>query len=540
MIIKNFYHFVGICWPRQGRSVRKLMGTDLTMYLGDWLQRRTQLSPDKIALIDAERGMRSITYREWNAAAGRSANFLRGLGVGRGDRVAILAQNCVEFLDLWFACGKIGAIMQPLNWRFTVSELAALIADATPSVLFYGPDYVETARILAGQPGSVRRWIALDSAARLNPGDLTIDERDSYPAEVPPIELSREDPWVICYTGGTTGTPKGAVLTHGNIGANATNTVLSWGLRPDDVTILNSPLFHTGGLNVFTAPLVQIGGTSIVCRGFNVDQVYDLLQNAGVTVYFGVPTMYITLQQHPRWAEADFSKLRLLLSGGAPCPLPVFEAFWDRGIDFKTGYGLTEAGPNTFWLPPADVRRKPKAVGFPLFYIDVKLVKADGSECGPNEVGELYIRGPHVCKGYWNRPEETAKTIVNGWLRTGDLAQRDAEGYYSIVGRLKDVIISGGENVYPAEVESVLAGHPSIAEVALIAAPDPRWGEVGWAVAVPLSGSELSETDLLTFAAKRLARYKLPKRVIIAASLPKTGAGKIDKQTLVKTYVTTP
>ncbi len=305
---------------------------------------------------------------------------------------------------------------------------------------------------------------------------------------------------------------------------------------PDDVTILNSPLFHTGGLNVFTAPLVHIGGTSIVCRAFNVDQVFDLLRDRGVTIAFGVPTMFIAMQQHPRWNEADFSKLRLLISGGAPCPLPVFEKFWDRGVDFKTGYGLTEAGPNTFWLPTEDVRRKPGAVGFPLFHIDVKVVNERGDECRADEVGELLIRGPHVCGGYWNRPKETAKTIIDGWLHTGDLAGRDSEGYYTIVGRSKDMIISGGENIYPAEVESVLHANPAVAEVALIGVPDEKWGEVGRAIVVLQSGAVLTADALNAFCQPRLARYKIPKSYVFVDSLPITAAGKIDKKLLQEKY----
>jgi len=242
------------------------------------------------------------------------------------------------------------------------------------------------------------------------------------------------------------------------------------------------------------------------------------------------------LQQHPRWAEADFSRLRIAISGGAPCPLPVFEEFWARGVDFKTGYGLTEAGPNTFWLPPEDVRRKPGMVGFPLFHIDVRVVREDGSECGPEEVGELIIRGPHVCAGYWDNPRATAQAIRDGWLHTGDLARRDPEGYYEIVGRLKDMIISGGENIYPAEVESVLHAHPAVAEAALIAVPDEMWGEVGRAVVGLRPGARLGQEELLAFCRERLARYKVPKSVIFVETLPKTGAGKIDRALLREQY----
>lgn len=505
------------------------------MAIGDWLGQRALLSPEKVALIDAQRAMEPITYRTWNARANQAAHLLRALGVRRGDRVAILAQNCTEYLDLWFACGKIGAVLQNLNWRLTAHELRALLDDAEPALLAYGPEAANQIAAL-GDDGAPRR-MAIDAGRRATPGDLALAARDALPETAPePADLGWDDPWVICYTGGTTGLPKGAVLTHGNIAWNATNTVMSWGLTPDDVTVLNAPLFHTGGLNVFTAPLVQIGGTSIVCRGFDADQLFDLVRDAGVTLYFGVPTMFIALQQHPRWGEADFSRLRLLISGGAPCPLPVFERFWERGVDFKTGYGLTEAGPNTFWLPREQVRRKPGAVGYPLLNIEVRVVGAGGIVCGAGEVGELQIRGPHVCAGYWRRPEETARSFVGGWLRTGDLASYDADGCFSIVGRLKDVIISGGENIYPAEVESALAGHPAIAEIALIAAPDQTWGEVGWAIVVTRPGQSLDLEDLLAYGRERLARYKLPKRVVVVESLPRTGAGKVDRRVLQQLY----
>jgi fatty-acyl-CoA synthase len=242
------------------------------------------------------------------------------------------------------------------------------------------------------------------------------------------------------------------------------------------------------------------------------------------------------MQAHERWETADFSKLKLIISGGAPCPLPVFERFWAKGVDFKTGYGLTEAGPNTFWLPKEDVRRKPGAVGFPLMHVDVKIVHPDGSGCGLNEPGELLIRGGHVTPGYWNNPEATAKSIIDGWLHTGDLATCDDEGYYTIVGRLKDMIISGGENIYPAEVESVMHAHEAVAEAALIGVPDAKWGEVGRAVIVVKTGCALTADDLLAFLTARLAKYKVPKSVVFVNELPKTGAGKIDKRTLIERY----
>ncbi len=400
----------------------------------------------------------------------------------------------------------------------------------------YSADFAEAVDKLRQNAPSIQHYVALDSVSA-NPTDHRFDERDSFPNSLSTRpELHPDDPWVICYTGGTTGLPKGAILTHANMTWNSINTVTSWGLTPDDTTILNSPLFHTGGLNVFTLPLIHVGGKSIVCQRFDVDQVYDLIEQGKVSLYFGVPTMFIAMQQHLRWETTDFSRLKLIISGGAPCPLPVFEKFWAKDVDFKTGYGLTEAGPNTFWLPAEEIRRKPGVVGYPMFHIDVRTVRSDGSECAANEPGELVIRGPHVTPGYWNNPGETARAIVGGWLHTGDLAQRDDDGAYTIIGRLKDMIISGGENVYPAEVESVMHAHPAVVEAALIGVPDVKWGEVGRAIVVVKPEAALTPEDFNAFLRERLASYKLPKSVVFAESLPKTGPGKVDKIALQERY----
>ncbi len=506
------------------------------MYIGDWLARREMLSPNEVALIDAQREYAPITYRQWNRSANRTANWLPSLGVKRGDLVAVLSMNCVEYLDIWFACGKLGAIMQTLNWRLTSHELGALLSDATPVVLIYGPEFhAHVEAIQADVPG-IRYYASLDPGDLASAGDVAFSEREEHPdAPPPPVELTWDSPWALCYTGGTTGMPKGAMLTHGNVTWNSINSVMSWGLTAQDRTILNMPLFHTGGLNVLTAPLVHIGGSSIVCKGFDVDQVFDLIEEMGVTIYFGVPTLFIAQQQHPRWVSADLSRLRWVISGGAPCPPPVFARFWERGVDFKMGYGLTESGPNTFWLPREDIHRKPGSVGVPLFHVDVKIVK-EGRECAPNEVGELLIRGPQIVPGYWNRPEETAHAIVDGWLHTGDLACCDAEGYYYIVGRLKEMIISGGENVYPSEVEGVIAAHPSVIAVAVIGVPDSHWGEVGRAIVVAQPDGAVTEEALIDFCRECLARYKVPKSVVFAETLPTTGAGKVDKRLLREQY----
>ncbi len=511
------------------------------MIIGDYLTRRAQLTPDKIALVDTLNQRQPRTYRDWAARVNQAANWLyEEFGLRKGDRLAALAMNSSDYLDIWLACGRLGVILQNLNWRLTAAELAALLQDAEPVALIYGPDFLDTVAQLRGVD-SVRHWAALaDKAAA---GDASFAARATYPpTPPPPIDLAADDPWVICYTGGTTGLPKGAVLTHRAMLANAVNTNFSWGLTGADTAILNAPLFHTGGLNVFTFPLILAGGASIVCRTFDPDQVFDLVDAGSATLFFGVPTMFIRLQQHPRWATSDFSRLKLVISGGAPCPLPVFEKFWERGVDFKTGYGLTEAGPNTFWLPPADVRRKPGYVGFPLQFVDVKVIDADGRECAADEAGELVIRGPHLCAGYWRNPQATAAAIHpiaadpsgQAWLHTGDAAVRDGEGYYRIVGRLKEMFISGGENVYPAEIESVLHAHPAVAAAAVIGVPDETWGEVGRAFVVLAAGQKTTAATLQAFCKERLAGYKVPKSFVFLPELPQTGAGKIDKKGLGK------
>ncbi len=508
------------------------MLTQLSAFVPDILEKRAQLSPERIALHDTI-SRREITYREWNASANQTAHFLISSGVEAGDRVAVYATNSLEYLDIWMACGKIGAVLQNLNWRLTVHELSGLLNDAAPCLLIYSDDFTTQVDQLRPQIKSVRHFVALGND--LN--DVPFSNREQFPTTPPPhLDLTPDSPWVICYTGGTTGLPKGAILTHGNMTWNAINTLLSWGLDQDDVAILNSPLFHTGGLNVFTLPLIHAGGKSILCRSFDAEQVFDLVAEGGVTLLFGVPTMFVSLQGHPRWATADFSRLKLVISGGAPCPMPIFEKFWEKGVDFKTGYGLTEAGPNTFWLPDDQVRAKPGAVGYPLLHIDVRVVRPDGGQCAPGEMGELIIRGPHVTPGYWNNPTATAQAIRDGWLHTGDLALCDADGCYSIVGRLKDMIISGGENIYPIEVESVMHAHPAVAEAALIGVPDTHWGEVGRAIVVLKAAQNVSASDLIAFLSSRLARYKVPKSVIFVEALPKTGPGKIDKKLLTEQF----
>ena len=496
-------------------------------FVTDWLDKRAKLTPDRVALIDYATGAET-TFAEWNARANRTANYLRSLGVGQGDRVAVYAMNRPEYLDLFWAAPKIGAILQNLNWRLTVHELKGIVESGAPKVLIYSEDWRAQVEELKPSFTTVEHVVAMTNPG---PDERDVNERDAMSETLEEIpKLALDDPWGIYYTGGTTGLPKGAVLTHGNMTWNSVNTITSWGITGQHKAALQLPFFHIGGPNIFMVPLVHAGGTSILCSGFDPDETFDLVEHSGITHYVAVPTMFQMLQEHPRWQNADFSRLELVISGGAPCPLPVMEKFWERGVDFKMGYGLTEASGNNFWLPREQVREKIGSVGYPIFHIDMKTIRKDGTACADGEEGELLIRGPHVVAGYWRNPAATAETIRDGWLHTGDIAVRDTDGCYSILGRCKEMFISGGENVYPAEIESVLMAHPRVMEAAVVGVAHETWGEVGRAFLVVEEG--FSEEELRTFLGERLARYKLPRSIVLLDKLPLTAIGKLDKKQL--------
>jgi len=489
--------------------------------MNDWLKRREELSPDKIALTDKIKGNK-LTYSEWNGKVNKLANFLiYELKIKKGDIVSVLSPNNREYLDLFFACGKIGAVLQNLNWRLTQFELLPLIQEAESEIIFYGKQVEKLAKEL-----KIKKSVELNETL----WNSFSSEFDST------AHTDWDDAWMICYTGGTTGIPKGVIITFKNITFNAINTVISWGLSNEDSAPIITPLFHTGGLNVFTTPLVYIGGESILMDKFDVDEIFDVIDNKEINLLFAVPSIFIALQNSSRWGEMDFSYLKFVINGGAPCPVPVFKKWWEKDVIFKTGYGLTEAGPNTFWLPDNYVKQKINFVGFPLFYINVKVVDDKGEECGINEEGELLIKGPHVTPGYFKREEETKKNIINGWLHTGDIAYRDSDGCYFIAGRKKELIISGGENIYPSEIESVLISHPKIKEAAVIGVIDEKWGEVPKAIIAVKDNFELSQEEVRNFLKERISSYKVPKSFVFLSEIPKTPVGKIDKTFLKKKY----
>uniref|UniRef100_UPI00036A20A8 acyl-CoA synthetase n=1 Tax=Effusibacillus pohliae TaxID=232270 RepID=UPI00036A20A8 len=501
----------------------------------DWLASRARLTPGKLAVVEASSGLR-LTYEQLQRRVSALAGCLRQLGVGKGDRIALLANNSVKHFDLLFAAGKIGAVFVPLNYRFAVPELAYVLTDCTPVLLVYEEPYAAAAAELVRQAAVQHVWgerqyqaaLADELGKRAGQGAFDGTVRDTH--------ADMEDPWAIIYTGGTTGTPKGAILSHRAITWNAINTVISWGITEQDVTPVYLPMFHTGGLNALATPVLYAGGTVVIGREFDPPAVIRVLEQENCTIALFVPTMYHMLIQTPEFAKASFASMHTFLSGGAPCPHPIYRAFWAKGLRFKEGYGLTEAGPNNFCIDPQDAIRKIGSVGKPMFHNWIRLVDEHGRDVVDGQEGEVWIAGPHVFSGYWNQPEVTARTFCDGWLRTGDVGRRDKDGFYYIVGRKKDMIITGGENVYPLEVEHVLQSHPAVSEAAVVGLPDEKWGEAVTAVVVLTPGSHVTVEELKAYCSGKLAGYKIPKRFLFAGELPKTAVGKIDKKQLVSLY----
>jgi fatty-acyl-CoA synthase len=414
----------------------------------------------------------------------------------------------------------------------TVHELTTILSDCVPKLLIHDKGYQQKAT----EVGTVVNASQLTSLQLLPTSAFPEAEASLARRAVPFQTPDGEEAALILYTSGTTGIPKGAILSHRMITWNAINTQVSWGLWDTDITPTFAPFFHAGGLNVLTTPLYHCGGTVVLLRSSDPTTVLHAIEQERCTIVFAVPTVFQMLMEHPHFDTSDLSSVRFCVTGGSSCPLPIIHGYAARGLQFRQGYGLTEVGVNCFSLAPEDAVRKAGSVGRPVFHSRARIVDEHDHDVAPGEVGELVLDGPHVCSGYWRRPEATEEARRGGWWHTGDLVRCDEEGYYSIVGRKKDMFISGGENVYPAEIEGVLATHPAIAEVAVIARPDPKWGEVGLAVAVSRT-ADLTAEEVIAFCSDKLARYKIPRAVVFTDTLPRNAMGKVMKAELRARFV---
>jgi fatty-acyl-CoA synthase len=507
--------------------------------VGSWLHRRRAKSGPKTALVS---GALTVSYAELADRTDRLAKALRGRGVAKGDRVAYLGENHPSFVETFFACGLLGAIFVPLNTRLAAPELQFQLQDSGARLLINAAALDALAASSAEETAVTHRMVvasdggAAGSAAQ-SPSGVEGYEAVLQAAAAAPLdeEVGLDDPAMILYTSGTTGKPKGALLTHGNITWNCINTVVDMDLSRNDVALLISPLFHVASLDMGLLPMLLKGATVVLEAKFDAGRVLELVEQHKVTTLNGVPTTFQMLCDHPAWPTADLSSLDKLTCGGSAVPRRVLDAYEARGIGFTSNYGMTETAPGATMLPAARSRDKAGSAGLPQFFTDVRIANPLGGPAAPGEAGEIQISGPNVIREYWNRPDATAASYADStWFRSGDIGYQDDEGFLFVSDRLKDMIISGGENIYPAEVEAAIAELESVQSVAVIGVNDDTWGEVPRAVVTLREGASLSQEQLRTYLDGRLARYKIPKSVVVVDEMPRTASGKIRKVELRK------
>lgn len=486
-----------------------------------WIGAHAAARPHQAALHDLGTGTQ-WTWAALHRRVGQWSTRLRQEGLLPGDRVAVLAPNRAETLALLGACAELGTVLFPMNWRLSAAELRWQLGHCTPSVVFAAPEFQAL--------------------------DLGHPTQDLHPATQADGQTgpgaAADQAWMLMYTSGSTGRPKGALLTHGQVRANAQQTIDACALSPASSTLCFAPLFHTGGMNCLGTPLLAAGGQVFLTPALDPGAALATIAQQGITHLMGVPTIYQLLAENPAFGHTDLSSLQDALCGGAPLPAPLLRRYLDRGLPLRQGFGLTEVGPNCFSLAHREVGPRlldgpsvggalpSTCVGRPIAPLQAKLVRADGQHCGPGEPGELCLKGAAVFGGYWADPAATQAALRDGWFHTGDVLVADAEGCFYVRGRIKEMYISGGENVYPAEVEQVLCQAPGVAAAAVVSVPDARWGEVGRAFVQAEAEHALDAAAIHHFLQDRLARYKQPKRVVVLPSLPRTGSGKIDKPAL--------
>jgi len=487
----------------------------------DFARQRALLTPDAVAFRDIAAG-RAWTFADVDRQAERLAAMFEARRLAEGDRVAVLCHNTPMFFALLFAAAKAGLILVPLNWRLTASELRPILADCDPRLLLHDAATASLAEVVA-------READIDH--------LSFDRCDELARKTQPradraTTWATDRVWYLLYTSGTTGKPKAVIQTPGMALANYINVQQATGIGPADGTVNFLPLFHTAGINLHALPVFIGGGTSHVLAKFDIDPLLDLIEARAIKVFFGVPAVYQAISLHPRFQRMDFSHVHHWGCGGAPLPENLIHAFLAKGALVCNGMGMTETGPTVFLMDPAHAKEKIGSVGKAQIMTEVRLVDAAGKVVADGAPGEFQFRGPNITPGYFNNPEATAAAFDDDWLRSGDVGRRDADGYYFIVDRIKDMYISGGENVYPAEVEAVLHAHPAILEAAVIGVADARWGEVGHAHILLRPDQALDAAAVRTWARARLAAYKVPQHITFVGEFPRTAAGKIQKHML--------
>ncbi|WP_221583380.1 o-succinylbenzoate--CoA ligase [Microbacterium sp. G2-8] len=499
--------------------------------IGAWTAKRRLKDPEKQALVFGER---TFTYRQFADAVDQVAEVLHVRDISRGDRVAYIGENSPEFLFTLFACTQIGAVFVPVNTRLAAREITHVLSDSGARAVVHDEEFAD--RIAPGvAAGAVVHVIPTSGGAPTSPAlsELMTRSRGGRVA----VEMTLEEPAAIIYTSGTTGKPKGAVLSHQNLTYVAINAVIDYGFDASDVSLLISPLFHVAALGMGALPMVLAGGTVVLEKRFDAGRALELIAHHGITSISGVPTTYQLMADHPDWDAADLSTLRKLTCGGSAVPTRILNAFEERGMSFSQGYGMTETSPGATHLPPQWTRTKQGSVGLPHFFTNIRVTNEAGDVVPRGTVGEIEIQGPNVFSGYHGLPEKTAESFrPGGWFRSGDMGYLDDDGFLFIADRLKDMIISGGENIYPAEVENLVSDLDGVTGVAVIGVPDEKWGEVPWAIVTLREGAELTSEQLVDALTGEIARYKIPRTTIVVDEFPRTASGKIRKADLRATF----
>jgi fatty-acyl-CoA synthase len=495
------------------------------MKLGDWIHHNVGRRPDKTAIRFPGR---DVSYAQLGALIDRVADSLATSGIKRGSCVAYLGFNSPEMLALLFACARLGAMFMPLNWRLAAPEHKQMLDDCPPALLFVEPPFVPQTDAFRSALGAT----TLVSFGAAGAGWISwAGFCDRAGAAAPPdAQAGADTPLLICYTSGSTGKPKGVVLTQRALECNADNSVDMHDLAADDVILTTLPLFHVGGLNNQTTPALRAGCTVVLHPKFDADATFDAIEHEGITLTVLVPAQLDMMMAHRRWPGADFSRLRMITTGSTIVPLHVIRSVHAKGVPLVQVYGSTETCPIAVYLKAGDAMRKVGSTGKVAVHCRMRLVDSDGNDVKPGATGEIWIRGDNVMSGYWQAPDATAAVLNDGWFRSGDMGHQDEEGFLYVDGRSKEMIISGGENIYPAEIENLLIESPDIAEASVIGRPDARWGEIVIAVVVARPDHHLTSEQVLRLLEGRIARYKHPKEVIVVDALPKTALGKIRKE----------
>ncbi|MCF8364513.1 MAG: AMP-binding protein [Bacteroidales bacterium] len=497
------------------------------MNVFDWFGKWAIYNPLKIAFKEFETG-REYSYAQFNKLGNNLAGMLsKEQGFAKGDRFAIISEFSMEYVVLFALAQKTGIILVPLNYRLAPDELNYIISNAEVAGIFYDEKFLDKIKNLESFQ-KIAFKLSMDNLADIN--KVCIKNKFEPPAIV--SEIKEDDPMFILYTSGTTAFPKGAIYTHKMLFWNSINTELRLNITSNDVSINCAPPFHTGGWNVLLTPFIHHGAYTLLIKSFDPDLVLEMLDHEHSTIWWAVPTMLKMMAESPVFNKVKLSRLRYFIVGGEAMPIPLIEQWHDKGVLIRQGYGLTEAGPNVTSLDHQDAIRKKGSIGTLNFYYHAKLVDENFKEVAMGKPGEFVLAGPTVTPGYWKNPDESAKAIQSGWFHTGDLMIRDKEGYYFVVDRIKNMYISGGENVYPAEVEHVLGQHPAISSLAIVGVPDTKWGETGKAFVVLNPGIHISKDEILNYCISKLAKYKVPKHIEFLEELPQNDAGKIDRKKL--------